>query len=413
MKVFQQSTFTGTVGEMGEVRITAEELEDLWHVYNLVYVGDIVTALAVRKVQHESKTGSVDSQRVKLNLAISVEKIDFDPAGEEVRLSGLVRNECEGVRLGSRHTLTLECHRQFVLRKEEWDSVSLARLKDAAADPDTRADLWAILMREGFAQLCHVTGGMTIVKAKLEAHIPTKGDPRVLLGAKTTRQKWFEQLLSAVMRHVNFNHLRCMVLAGPGFTKDSFWEWMVATAAKREMRVLNQSKPKWIVTHASSAYKHALKELFRDPAIAARVADTRAGGEVAALSEFLQTMSKSPDSVTYGLRHVQAAMEQQAISKLLLVDSLFRSQNVQRRAEYVALSDGCKDAGAKVLIFSDQHPSGVQLTQMSGVAAILRFPLPLEDLEEDESDESSESEIEDNEDGVEDELRRLERVEVS
>ena len=92
MKVFQQSTFTGTVGEMGEVRITAEELEDLWHVYNLVYVGDIVTALAVRKVQHESKTGSVDSQRVKLNLAISVEKIDFDPAGEEVRLSGLVRN---------------------------------------------------------------------------------------------------------------------------------------------------------------------------------------------------------------------------------------------------------------------------------------------------------------------------------
>ena len=106
-------------------------------------------------------------------------------------------------------------------------------------------------------------------------------------------------------------------------------------------------------------------------------------------------------------------MEQQAISKLLLVDSLFRSQNVQRRAEYVALADGCKDAGAKVLIFSDQHPSGVQLTQMSGVAAILRFPLPLEDLEEDESDESSESEIEDNEDGVEDELRRLERVEVS
>ena len=376
-------------GLPGEVRITPEEVEDLWHAYNLVAVGDDVTSLAIRKVQRESTTGSVDSQRVKINLTIRVMSIDFDPEGEELRLSGAVRSDIEGVRLGSRHTLTLSPHRTFTLSKEQWDTVSIARLREACADDADRADLWAVLIGDGLAQLCHVTGGMTIVKAKLETHIPKKGAPQAVLGARRVKDKWFEQLLAAILHHVNFLALRCVVLAGPGFNKDTFWEWMLEMAAKRELRDLLLSRPKWVQAHASSAYKHALRQVLSDPAVAARVAETRAGAEVAALREFMEMMNDQPDRVTYGIRHVQKASEQGAISKLLLVDSLFRAQHVQRRAEHVALVESCKESGAIVRIFSDQHVSGEQLRQLSGTAAILRFPLPLEfyEIEEDEDEE--------------------------
>jgi protein pelota len=390
-------------------------LEDLWHAFNLIVVGDEITALAVRKVQRESSTGSVDSQRVRMNLTVRVLSIDFDPDGEELRLSGAVRTEVDGVRLGSRHTLTLEPHRQFTLRKEEWDSVSIDRLREAAADASASAQLWAVLIKEGLAQLCHVTGGMTIVKAKLETHIPKKGAPVALLGAKKAREHWFEQLLAAILRHVNFAALRCVVLAGPGFTKDAFWEWLGATAAKRELRDLHLSRPKWVLAHASSAYKHALQELLLDPAVAARVADTRAGAEINALREFLDWMSSDPDRVTYGLRHVRAAGEQGAIAKLLLVDSLFRAQNVQRRAEYVQLVEACKAARATVLIFSDQHVTGSQLRQLSGVAAILRFPLPLEDLEEEDDDDEEDEASGDDASGDDDDTKheRGARLEIT
>lgn len=378
-------------GVEGAVRMTADSLEDLWHAFNLVAVGDEVTSLAIRKMQRESKTGSVDSQRVKVNLTIRVLSVDFDPQGEELRLAGAVRSEIEGIRLGSRHTVTLVPHRQFTLQKEAWDSVSIERLKEAGADAASQADLWAVLMNDGLAQLCHVTGGMTIVKARLETHIPKKGAPQALLGARRVREHWYEQLLAAIGRHINFEVLRCVVLAGPGFTKDAFWEWLTATALKRDMRELKQSKPKWVLAHASSAYTHALRQVLGDPAVAARVAETRAGAEVAALREFVQTMADDADRVTYGLRHVTVANEQQAIEKLLVVDSLFRAQHVQRRAQYVGLVESCKEAGAKVRIFSDQHVSGAQLAQMSGVAAILRFPLPMlneidDELEEDDAD---------------------------
>ena len=48
----------------------------------------------------------------------------------------------------------------------------------------------------------------------------------------------------------------------------------------------------------------------------------------------------------------------------------------------MALVDAVRGAGGEALVFSSMHVSGEQLNQLSGIAAILRFPLP--DLEEQE-----------------------------
>ena len=54
---------------------------------------------------------------------------------------------------------------------------------------------------------------------------------------------------------------------------------------------------------------------------------------------------------------------------------------MQRKA-FAALVDGVKEAGGNALVLSGAHVSGEQLDQLSGIAAILRFPLPdLEDAE--------------------------------
>ena len=60
---------------------------------------------------------------------------------------------------------------------------------------------------------------------------------------------------------------------------------------------------------------------------------------------------------------------------LLISDSLFRINSVEKRARYVSLVDGVVEAGGEALIFSSMHVSGEQLTQLTGIAAILRFPL--------------------------------------
>ena len=54
--------------------------EDLWHAYNLIREGDVVTATTFRKVQRDLGAGS-ESEKVKLRLSVEVETVDFDPDG--------------------------------------------------------------------------------------------------------------------------------------------------------------------------------------------------------------------------------------------------------------------------------------------------------------------------------------------
>uniref|UniRef100_A0A672ITH0 Protein pelota homolog n=1 Tax=Salarias fasciatus TaxID=181472 RepID=A0A672ITH0_SALFA len=85
--------------------------------------------------------------------------------------------------------------------------------------------------------------------------------------------------------------------------------------------------------------------------------------------------------------HVEKAADVLAIDTLLISDKLFRHQDIQTRNRYVRLVDNVRDNGGNVRIFSSLHVSGEQLTQLSGVAAILRFPIA--DLSEPEDESSS------------------------
>jgi len=65
-------------------------------------------------------------------------------------------------------------------------------------------------------------------------------------------------------------------------------------------------------------------EIFNNPAITAKLADTKAAGEVKALELFYTTLQNEPAKAFYGINHVEKANEAQAIEILLVSDSLFR-----------------------------------------------------------------------------------------
>ncbi|MEQ2197614.1 hypothetical protein XENOCAPTIV_000949 [Xenoophorus captivus] len=111
----------------------------------------------------------------------------------------------------------------------------------------------------------------------------------------------------------------------------------------------------------------------------------KAAGEVKALEDFYKMLQHEPDRAFYGIAHVEKAADALAIDTLMISDKLH--QDIQTRSRYVRLVDNVKDNGGNVRIFSSLHVSGEQLIQLSGVAAILRFPIA--DLSDAEDDSSS------------------------
>lgn len=359
-------------GNEGSVKVVPEEPEDMWHAYNLIREGDHVTATTFRKVAKDSGVGA-DSERVKLKLTVEVEGVEFDAEGGTLRLRGKNLTESDHVKLGAYHTLELEQQRAFTLHKQVWDALDIDRVKQAT-DPALSADLAAVLITEGLANVCLVGASTTMVRAKIEVNLPRKRGAAAA-GFDKAWTKFMEAVLAAVIRHVDFTLVKCLVIAGPGFAKEQFREYMEEEAVKRSLSSLMQAKSKVVLAPASSAYKHALKEVLGAPGIASLIKNTKAAREVDALQEFYKMLSEDPARAFYGPGHVFAAAELGAIQTLLLADSLFRINNVAMRARYVALVDGVEQAGGEVLVFSSMHVSGEQLAQLTGIAAVLRFPL--------------------------------------
>jgi len=357
----------------GKATLIAEESEDLWHLYNLSMKGDTVKAMTYRKIQKEGSTGTVQTEVKKIMMTVEVKTIEYDAAGNCIRYSGKNCEENQWVKMGAHHTLEIELNNKVTLGKDRWDTMHLAAL-DEATDVHKTSEVAVILMEAGLANFHLLTAVLAKDVHRVSLSLPRK---RVTTtGYDKAVVRFFEQVYQGVRDHINLDLVKCVLLAGPGFVKDDFLAWMLQKATQNGDTQILQKKSSFVSVHASCVHKQALKELLADEQVQKSIANTKAAAHLKALEEFYCMVQKEPDRVCYGPKQVKEAIEKCAVQTLMVVDSLFRNANVSLRRQYVEMVDMAKDQGATFHIFSSQHVSGEQLQQLSGIAGVLRFPLP-------------------------------------
>ncbi|KAG8966098.1 Translation factor pelota [Tulasnella sp. 419] len=386
----------------GYVTLRPEDDEDMWHLYNLIQEGDHVRAPAIRRLVTTSSTGSTDSQRIRLNLTLQVTNVVFAPstasstantnssasgsAAQEMtatlHISGRVSQENAHVKMGAYHTLDLEPNRDVRIVKEQWDSVSLGRVEEACVE-GRGAEIGAIVCGEGTAALCLLSEHMTVIRQRIEVPVPRKR-----MGSSTMHDKGIERFYSTVysafLRQIPFQSLRAIVLASPGFVKDSLYDYFFQEASRTNNKPLLQARNKFLRVHTTSSHVHSLVEVLKSPEVATQMKETKFAREGIMLDKFFKMLANDELRAWYGPDHVQLASDRGAIGTLLIADELFRSSDVVQRKKYVALVDDVRSKGGEVLIFSSMHESGQQLNQLTGIAAILTFPLDVEVVEAEE-----------------------------
>ena len=402
MKILDESF---TKGGSGHVRVVPDTSEDMWQLFNLIRTDDHVEAVTFRKVSRSTGAdgaGPGESERIRVKLRLHVESVDYDGEGEAVRVKGRNTTETEHVKLGAYHTLDLDTGRPVRIEKHEWDGVDVARLREAA-DPAASADLAVMTIDEGLANVFLVGASVTSHRAKVEKSMPRKTGAAGL-GYEKALRTFHKNTFDAVLRHVDFEKVKCFVVAGPGFAKESFLAYAdlecarLASAdapsggAKRESDKTTSSdalsqrsqtphafathRKKVLETHASTAFRGALREVLESPSVARLIKDTKAAAEIAALDAFFETLASKPDRALYGPAHVFAAHELGAIDTLLIADGLFRCADAPARVRWVKLAEEVRAGGGDARVFSSAHESGRQLGELTGVAATLRVPLP-------------------------------------
>ncbi|XVE96551.1 hypothetical protein REPUB_Repub02eG0232300 [Reevesia pubescens] len=333
MKIVEQNF---ALNKPGSVKIILEEHDDPWFVYNLMAKDDMIVTDTTRKVVHNKSSANVDREekksvknrkdcsRVKIKLQIRITDVDYEKDSSIVRVRG--------------------------------------------SEKSSGDDLAVIILQSGSAQL-FLVGYKTTLCAKIEGSKTNN---------KTASNKFYQQVFLAFVKHVDFNIVRCVVLGSPGSIKQEFRGYLFQEANRLKMKSIEDNKSRFVMVNIGN--KNSLKEILHDKEVMGSIQNTKAVMEIKAYKEFSDLLLIDSDRACYGPRFVETAHEMKAIQTLLITDDLFRSKEIALRQKYMELVKSVKKAGGKAFVFSSMHVSGEQLAQLTGIAAILRFPLP--DLDE-------------------------------
>ncbi|KAK4151538.1 hypothetical protein C8A00DRAFT_17044 [Chaetomidium leptoderma] len=380
------------IDEDAGVSLLIVEPEDMWHANNMIAVGDVIHAPALRKVTVTTATGSSIGKSVRTNLSVKVKSTFFDPVASELKVSGTVVNENDWVSVGQHHTITLKYDKtdiKFTIWKSHgWDSVAMQTLKEALSEDRPEA-IAAVVMQEGLANICLITEFRTILKQRVESSIPKKrSTAKESSGGMTS---FFDKTLSNLRHAVDFSIPRTLLLASPGFVAQDFRAHMQAEATRTGDKALQRIAKDAVVVHSSTGYIHSLNEVLKSPEVKKTMHDTKFTTETNLMDQFYDRLRKDDGRAWYGTKPVEKAVAEGAAGRgggvLLVNNAFFRSMDVATRKKYVGLVDKVKEDGGEVRLLSSDHESGKRLEALGGIAAILTYPIF--DLDEDDEEEGA------------------------
>lgn len=361
----------------GMIKLSPTESEDIYYMYNLINMEDNVTSSTIRAVTRESATGSTSKTKIKMMITIKVEAITFDADECALRVKGRCCEENEHVKMGQYHTIDIEVGNTVTIKKECWDMYHLELIKEST-DPLKGADIAAVVMQDGLANVCLIGTCMTLVKAKIAKSLPKKRISQQVYNK--ARDRFFDDIYNAIQTYVDFDRIKALVIASPGFVKDDFLHYIQEISVKKANSFYNRHKAKVLVIHTSSGHKKSLDEVLNNSDIISQLSDVKAADEINALARFHSTIATREDWTCYSYEQCYWADDQNIIDELLITDALFKAVDINERKKYVALVESVQSHGGKVYIFSSMHVSGEQLTLYTGIAAVLRVPVCVDDM---------------------------------
>ncbi|SBT75555.1 PelOta protein homologue, putative [Plasmodium ovale] len=360
--------------------LVTEEEDDLWHLYNLLSVGDQVEAYTSRKV-HKELGNNYATEIRKMVLSLCVTKIDFDSANNNLRVAGRNVKNNEFVKIGQYHTFDIGINEKIKIVKKNWDHIFKEKLEECTNIRNT-SEVGILLIDCGHANMYLLTENLYKNVFSVNKIIHKKKEKNNNSLYRKHIDSFYKEVLNSLCQNINFEKIKCIVLGGPGFFKNDFFHFIYnKSEIKNEKKILN-IQDKFLIIKTSSIYKTSINEIIKDEHMKKKILNMKVVSHIDILNTFYKIFEKNEEKVCYGDAEVRHASSQNAIDSLLITDSIFRNCDVLRRKAYVNMVEQVKKTGGKVYIFSDQHTSGEQLNSLTGIAAILKFPVFFENNNE-------------------------------
>jgi len=330
----------------GNVRILLEADEDVWHLFNVLTVGDLVTASTTRREEKQAdKLRAERTEKKRMTLGVRAEKIEFSEDDIRLRILGTIETGPQDI--GQHHTLIFEIGDNLLITKSKWKDSQLDRLDRAVRDSRKPKILFvsldqddatiAVLRQFGLKEVMNIRS-MRSGKQYEE---------------KSREDNYHAEIISKMEPLLSEN--MPVVLLGPGFEKESLAE-----------DLKNKGHRGIHVHHTGQSGMAGVNELIKTGMGASILKESSVGIEMEAVEKLMAEIGRDGPA-TYGPNEIKGAADAGAVDTLLILDSKLREEDLDVLIRTVEAQQG------KVLIVSGQHDAGKELYALGGMGALLRY----------------------------------------
>ncbi|MCW4052558.1 MAG: mRNA surveillance protein Pelota, partial [Candidatus Bathyarchaeota archaeon] len=155
---------------------------------------------------------------------------------------------------------------------------------------------------------------------------------------------------------------------GVGFMKSKFAEHLKTEASEIAQSLID-------VKGVNNGGVAGIKEALRSGILDKALKHLRISEETRLVEELLARLAGNKGDATYGFDVVRKAGIRGAVKMLLVTDSMLRNASDENRLDLEDLMKGVEEKSGRVVVVSIEHEAGEKLHALSGVAALLRYPI--------------------------------------
>ncbi len=335
----------------GKIKVRIDNLDDLWHLKNIINPEDVVSAITYRREETQrDKIRSERGEKKRMRLDIEVEKVEFHEFTDRLRILGVIIDGPQDH--GSYHTLNLTEGDEITIIKD-WKEHELDRLKEAVERSEE-----PLITFVGLEEDQATIAIMRQYGVKEMATLSSNRGGKMYDSERMSKEEFFEEIVKKLETIIDPGEP--LVILGPGFTKEDFFEY-----CKRNHSDLVKNAE---VVPAGEGGMTGVNEVIKK----GKERDTLDGQRMSFESEMVEELLreiKSDGAYSYGMENVKEAVRIGAVDTLLILDTKVRDEEGER------LMKKTEDLGGEVIVIGSTHEGGEKLEALGGFGALLRYKI--------------------------------------
>jgi len=335
------------------IAVMPEDSDDLFNLRRIISKGDRIVGDTSRVVKQDKEYARPDrGDRVKVRIALTVEKISLDDVLDRLRISGIITESSnEAVPHGSHHSFILKVNDRITISKK-WGPVAKKILQSNNK-------------QIGFVLIAVDTGDCGVARLK-GTHL--EFIPNIYSGSGGKRyktnfniEKFFEQIQTALLSIIK--ETDSIIIFGPGETKRRFANFLQKSNASQKYSIQ-------ISEGIDSGGEDGIYTFTKSQSMKEMISESKLAKVSSIIDEVMIQANKMGKRFTMGFDETSKANEFGAVESIVFSDNLIQTHDESKIIEFLNDAEG---KGVKIYSVDSSTDIGLRVTGLGGIISLLRY----------------------------------------